>query len=181
MSNSMKPKIYGLSAEFSDPDDLIHAAEKARAEGYRRMDAYTPFPVHGLSDAIGFEDHKVEWTVFIAGIGGAMTGIALELFAMWYDYPLNVGGKPMIAWPQFIPVAYELTILFGAFGAVFGMLLYNGLPRLNHPIFNAPRFDFASQDRFFLCVERIDPKFDLEHTEAFLRGLGAQRVSIVEN
>ena len=181
MLKSTKPKIYGLSAEFNDPDTLLVAAKQAHAAGYRRMDAYTPFPVHGMEEAIGFHDVTVPWTVFIAGLTGAATGMGLELYAMWYDYPLNVGGKPMVAWPQYIPVAYELTILFSAFGAVFGMLLFNGLPRLNHPVFNAPRFDLASQDRFFLCVERIDPKFDLEHTESFLRNLGAQTVSIVEN
>ena len=180
MLKPMKSKIYGISAEFNDPDDLLVAANKTREAGYRRMDAYTPFPVHGMDEAIGFDDSSVRWTVFIAAITGTLTGIGLEIYAMWYDYPLNVGGKPMIAWPQFIPVAYELTILFGSFGAVFGMLLFNGLPRLNHPIFNAPRFDLASQDRFFLCIEQIDPKFDLEHTESFLRELGAQNVSIVE-
>ena len=181
MHTSETPTIYGISAEFSDPDDLLTAAKKTHDAGYRRMDAYTPFPVHGMDEAIGFHDTKVPWTVFIGGVAGAFSGFALEIYTAWYDYPMNVGGKPMISWPQFIPVAYELTILFAAFGAVLGMILFNGLPKPYHPIFNAPRFDLASQDRFFLCIERIDPKFDIEHTEAFLRSLGAQNVAIVQS
>ncbi len=172
--------IYGMVAEFDDPDDALAGAERIYAEGYRKIDAYTPFPVHGMTDAIGFNDSKVQWTVFIAGVVGGIGGFLTEVYINGIEYPHNVGGRPLLSWPQFIPVAYETTILCAAFGAVLGMILFNGLPRPYQSIFNAKNFERASQDRFFLFIERKDPKFDLEGTEAFLRTLGAQSVSTVE-
>ncbi|MBC7528268.1 MAG: DUF3341 domain-containing protein [Chthonomonadaceae bacterium] len=180
MTLVQEPKLYGLVAEFSDPDVLLTAAKQTHNAGYRKLDAFSPFPVHGLSDAIAFEDYKVPWTVFFMGLLGVTCGFAMQIYVSYIDYPLNVGGRPMLSWPQFIPVAFECTILFAAYSAVFGMLAYNGFPRPYQSIFNTPRFDLASQDRFFLAVESEDPKFDIEHTEAFLRSVGANTVSIVQ-
>lgn len=172
--------VYGLVAEFDNEEAILSAANRVREAGYRKIDAYTPFPVHGLAESLGFDDIWVPWIVFFAGLGGAVTGYALQYFTTVIDYPWNVGGRPMHSWPQFIPVTFELTILLAAFGAVFGMLALNGLPRPHHSIFNAPRFALASQDRFFLCIESIDPRFDREETDRFLRTLGADAVSPVE-
>lgn len=171
---------YALVAEFDSPEALMDAAEAARERGYKKMDAYSPFPVHGLSEAIGFEDKKVPWTVFLFGICGTFLGYSLEWYTSVIDYPLNVGGKPLNALPAFIPVAYESTILLASFGAFFGMLAYNGLPRPYHSIFNTPRFERASQDRFFLAIEAKDAKYDLEETRAFLESQGPLQVSEVE-
>jgi len=177
----MSTTLYGLVAEFDDPQDLLRAVEATREAGFRKMEAYTPFPIHGMAEALDFEDFRVPWLIFLAGCAGAVTGLALETYTSVIDYPWNVGGKPFFSWPQFIPVIFELTILFAAGAAVLGMLGLNGLPRLHHPIFNAPRFDRASQDRFFLCIEARDGMFDRERTEDFLLNLGPQRVSEVEN
>jgi hypothetical protein len=172
--------LYGLIAEFNDPHDLVHAAEAAREAGYRKMDAYTPFPVHGLAEAMHFDDWRLPWMIFFAGVAGAATGFGLQVYTSCFDYPWNVGGKPNFSWPQFIPITYELTILFAGLTAVFGMIALNGLPRPHHPIFNAPRFERASSDLFFLCIEAADGLFDREGTEQFLRSLGPQAVSEVD-
>lgn len=171
--------IYGLMAEFSDPEEIVVAADKASKQGYRRLDAYTPFPVHGLDEAIGFHESKVPWIIFLAGVVGAISGFALQAWINVVDYPMNVGGRPYLSWPSFIPVTFECTILFASFGAVIGMLGLNGLPRPYQPVFNAPRFDLASQDRFFLCIEAVDPKFDLHKTRRFLESLGPSSVTEV--
>jgi hypothetical protein len=172
--------VYGLLAEFDDPDDLVHAARRAHEMGYRRMDAYSPFPVEGLSEAVGFQRNRLPLLVLICGIVGAAAGFSLQYFASAIDYPLNVGGRPFNSWPAFIPITFELTILIAAFGAVFGMLVLNGLPQPYHPVFNVPRFALASRDRFFLCIEATDPQFDRQETRSFLESLGAGAVSEVE-
>jgi len=172
--------LYGLAAEFDNPEDIVIAAHKAYDEGYRRMDAYTPFPVHGLVEAIGFRDNKVPWIIFWGGLIGALGGYALQYWVSAVEYPLNVGGRPLNAWVNFIPVTFECTILLAALTAVFGTLALNGLPKPYHPIFNAEGFERASQDRFFLCVEAADPAFDREGTAEFLRGIGAVRVVEVQ-
>jgi len=172
--------LYGLVAEFAEADELLAAAEKVFGEGYRKIDAYSPFPIHGLSDAIGFKDNRVPWTVFICGLIGAATGVALQYFVSVMEYPLNIGGRPLFSWPSFVPVTFECTILLSAFGAVFGMILMNGLPKPYHSIFNAPGFERATQDRFFLCIESEDPLFDRTETEKFLLTLHPARVSEVE-
>jgi len=172
--------LYGLVAEFAEADELLAAAEKVFGEGYRKIDAYSPFPIHGLSDAIGFKDNRVPWTVFICGLIGAATGVALQYFVSVMEYPLNIGGRPLFSWPSFVPVTFECTILLSAFGAVFGMILMNGLPKPYHSIFNAPGFERATQDRFFLCIEAEDPLFDRTETEKFLLTLHPERVSEVE-
>jgi len=171
--------LYGLVAEFENETVLLAAARRVRQEGYRRMDAYKPFPVHGLAHAIGFSDWLLPWIIFFGGVTGALAGVALQVWTMAYDYPWNVGGRPLISWPQFIPITFELTILLAAFGAVFGMLALNGLPRPHHSIFNTPNFERATQDRFFLCVEAWDPRFDREETARFLQSLGPVAVSEV--
>lgn len=175
-----RPRPYGLMAEFERPDDLVNAARRAREAGYKRMDAYTPFPIHGLSEALGLKPTKLPFVVLAGGLLGCATGLGMQWFSSVVHYPLNVGGRPLASWPSFIPITFELTVLFAALFAVLGMLGLNGLPMPYHPVFNAPRFAFASRDRFFLCVEARDEKFDVEKTRAFLSGLSAKEVVEVE-
>jgi hypothetical protein len=179
MHAAPKPSLYGIAAEYEDAEQILTAANKAREAGYKRMDAYSPFPVHGLADAVGFKDNRLPWLIFFMGVAGTCVGIGLEYYTSVVDYPMNIGGRPLMSWPSFIPVAYECTILLAAFGAVFGMLGLNGLPQPYHSIFNAENFDRASQDRFFLCIEATDPKFDVENTRAFLEGTNPLNVSEV--
>lgn len=173
-------RLYGLMAEFETPEHLRSAAQRAYDEGYRQMDAYSPFPVEGLAAAIGFEKNRVPLVVLLGGLVGG----GYIYFMMWYasviDYPLNVGGRPLHSWPAFIPITFEVTVLLAAFGALLGMLALNGLPRPYHPVFNAPNFERASRDRFFLCIEADDPNFDLEETRRFLASLHPTAVSEVE-
>jgi hypothetical protein len=173
-------RIYGLLAEFDAPETLVTAAERAYADGYRHMDAHTPFPVHGLAEAVGFHTNRVPLLVLIAGILGAGLGFFSQYWAAVIDYPINVGGRPLNSWPAFIPITFEVTILAAAVTAVLGMLALNGLPQPYHPVFNAPRFALATRDRFFLCIEATDPRFDPVATRAFLEGLGAREVTDVE-
>jgi len=175
-----RPRPYGLMAEFERPDDLVNAARRAREAGYKRMDAYTSFPIHGLSDALGLKPTKLPFVVLAGGLLGCATGLGMQWFSSVVHYPLNVGGRPLASWPSFIPITFELTVLFAALFAVLGMLGLNGLPMPYHPVFNAPRFAFASRDRFFLCIEARDEKFDVEKTRAFLSGLGSREVVEVE-
>lgn len=176
-----KNPVFGITAEFVSPDDLIHAAEKATAEGYTKVEAYTPFPVHGLTEAMNFEDAKVPWTIFGAGIIGAATGIGLETWVSTMAYAHNVGGRPLFSWPSFIPVIFECTVLFAGVTAFISTLAFNGLPKPHNPIFGAENFERATQDRFFLCIESSDPKFDVAATTAFMNTLGAENVASVRN
>ena len=175
----VKPPIYGLMAEFNSPEGLLAAARRAHQEGYRRMDAYTPLPIEGLSEAIGFHRTRVPLIVLIGGLVGCIGGFLLQYWIAAIYYPINVGGRPFNSWPSFIPVTFELTILVAAISAVLGMLALNGLPMPYHPVFNVPRFELASQNRFFLCIEAADPLFDREGTRQFLEGLKPQEVSEV--
>jgi hypothetical protein len=172
--------LYGMMAEFTDAHDLLHAAEAAHAAGYRRMDAYSPLPVEGLSEALGFRATRLPLLVLIGGTVGALVGYGFQYWVSVIDYPLNVGGRPYHSWPAFIPITFEMTILVASFAAVFGMLALNGLPMPYHPVFNLPEFSLASQDRFFLCVEARDRQFDLRRTADFLRATGAVKVTPVE-
>ena len=172
---------HGLMAEFGRPEELLGAARRAYAEGYRRMDAYSPHPIDGLAEALGFRGGRIAKVVFLGGAAGALIGYGMQVYFSAIDYPINVGGRPLHSWPAFIVITFELTILAAAAAAVLGMLALNGLPRPHHPVFNAPRFVFASADRFFLCIEAADPRFDPEETRRFLEGLeGVASVSEVE-
>lgn len=173
-----KGGVYGVVAEFDNPEDLVVAALRASESGFTKMDAYTPFPVDGLAQALGMNDVRVKWIIFVGGLLGLAGGMGLMYYVSVVDYPLNVGGRPFFSWPAFIPVAFECTVLIAAFGAVFGMLGLNGLPKPYHPIFDASNFERASQDRFFLCIEAEDPQF--EEAEDFLSDVGAVAVTEVE-
>lgn len=174
------PPLYGLMAEFAAPEMLLEASRRAFAEGYRRMDAYSPFPVDGLAEAIGFHKTRIPLIVLIGGLLGCLGGFYLQYWISVIDYPLNIGGRPLNSWPAFIPVTFELTILVAALSAVLGLLALNGLPMPYHPVFNVERFQFATRNRFFLCIEAIDPKFDRDATRRFLAGMNAQGVYEVE-
>lgn len=178
--SAMAKPIYAIVGEFDDTETLVEAARRVRSEGYRKVEAYTPFPVHGLTDALDVTDSKVFYITFIAGLIGFASGCFLEAWTSSIDYPMNVGGRPYISWPSFVPVAYESTILAAAFGALLGMLGLNGLPRPYHSIFNTPNFDRASQDRFFLAIETADRRYDPNRTVDFLKSVGATAVSEVE-
>ncbi len=180
MSAPRQDDLYGLMAEFDSPQHLVAAAEQTRAAGYRKVDAYTPFPIEELAEALGHHHSKVPLLVLGGGIAGCLGGIGLQYWVSAIAYPLNIGGKPYWSWPAFIPVTFETTILLAAFAAVLGMLALNGLPQPYHPVFNVPRFALASRDRYFLCIEAVDPQFDRAATRAFLLGLAATEVTEVE-
>jgi hypothetical protein len=171
--------IYGLSAEFREKEEILRATHRAYAEGYRRMDAYTPFPMEELPIALGRKGTAVPLITLIGGTIGGLGGFFMEWYAMGIGYPLNVGGRPYMSWPSFIPVTFELTILGAALSAVISMIALNKLPQPHHPIFNAANFERASQDRFFLCIEAADPKFDLLATRRFLQDLDPLNVAEV--
>ena len=173
------PRLYGLLAEFVHAEDLVAAAKRAREAGYRRLDAYTPFPMEELAEALHFHDRRLPLVVLCGGIFGCLGGIALQYWVSAIAYPINVGGRPLLSWPSFIPVIFETTVLCAALAAVLGMLALNGLPRPHHPLFGASRFQLASRDRFFLCIEATDPRFDLAGTRRFLEGLKPDAVTEV--
>jgi hypothetical protein len=175
-----KPRLYGLMAEFDGPDDLLEAARRVYEEGYRRLDAYSPFPVPGLAEAIGFRRTRLPLLVLLGGIAGGLGGYFLQYWIAAIDYPINVGGRPLHSWPSFIPVTFELTVLVAALAAVLGMLALNGLPMPHHPVFNVPAFELATRNRFFLCIEAADPKFDGVGTKRFLESLKPRGVFEVE-
>jgi hypothetical protein len=171
--------IYGMMAEFDSASDLVAAAHKTHAAGYRKIDAYSPFPIEELTEAIGFPRNHVPLVTLIGGLVGGLSGYLMQYWISAVDYPVNVGGKPYHSWPAFIVVTFEMTILFAGISAVFGMLALNGLPMPYHPVFNVPRFAFATKDRFFLIVFSTDPKYDAVTTRQFLEGLGPRSLSEV--
>ena len=171
--------IYGVMAEFDSAQLLVHAARRTHEAGYRKIDAYSPFPVEELADAIGFHRNHVPLVTLLGAITGGLTGYLMQYWIAVVSYPVNVGGRPLHSWPSFIIVTFEMTILFGAISAVFGMLALNGLPMPYHPVFNVPRFAFASKDRFFLIVFASDPKYDAKGTRQFLEDLHPRSISEV--
>jgi hypothetical protein len=173
----MKPDtpIYGLMVEFETPEEILEATRRAWKAGYRQMDAYTPYPVEGLAAELGLKQTGVPLIVLAGGFVGASAGFFMQYWPMAVNYPMNAGGRPHNSWPVFIPCAFEMLILLASFAAVLGMLLLNGLPQLYHPVFQLPRFTQHTYDRFFLCIEAQDPKFDLITTRGFLASLGSPR------
>lgn len=173
-------QLYGLVAEFETAHDLLEATEKTRKAGYTRIDAHSPLPIHGMEEAIGQSYTRLPIIVAIGGFTGCCFGFGLQYWTSVIDYPIMIGGKGLNSWPAFIPVTFECTILFAAIAAVLGMIFMNGLPRPNHPIFETPNFERASQDRFFLAIEAEDPKFERGSTRTFLEELNPHAVSEVE-
>lgn len=174
----MKPALYGVVAEFTSPESLVDAARSARASGYSRVEAYTPFPVPELDEVIPARN----WLppiVLVCGALGTLTGYFLPTYIAVWDYPLNIGGRPLHSWPAFVVIMFELTVLFAAIGAFFGTVVMNGFPSPYHPLGNVAGFERASQDRFFLCLESRDPKFSHDQATRFLAGLHPERVQDV--
>ena len=175
----MKPPIYGVMAEFDSPTALVTAAHEARARGYRKLDAYSPFPIEELGEALHLPKSKLPLIVLIGGILGGLTGYLLQYYVTVVHYPINIGGRPLHSWPSYIVIAFEMTILLAALSAVLGLLALCGLPMPYHPMFNVPRFALASRNRFFLCIEATDPLFDRDRTSGFLETLDPKEVSEV--
>ena len=174
----IKP-IYGLMAEFDNPTALVNAARTAREKGYRKLDAYSPFPIEELSDALHLHKNKLPLIVLIGGMLGGLSGYLLQYYVTVVYFPINIAGRPLHSWPAYIIITFEMTILFAALSAVFGLLALCGLPMPYHPSFNVPRFALASRNRFFLCIESGDPLFDHDKTSEFLETLGPREVSEV--
>jgi hypothetical protein len=172
--------LYGLIAEFAEADQVVEAARRTHAAGYRRIDAYTPFPVDGLSEALGHRDHWVPLIMLVGGILGSTIGFGLLFYCMGPAYMLNIGGRAPYGWPHYMPITFECTVLISAISGVLGMCLLNGLPQPYHPVFDAPDFEKATSSRFFLCIEETDPQFDREKTWQFMETLGAEKVAEVE-
>ena len=163
--------LYGLAAEFESAPEVLAAAHQAYAAGYRRMDAYTPFSVEGLPEALGMKKNRVSLITLVCALTGSVTGYSMQYFASVWDWPQNIGGRPFHSWPSFIPITFELTVLFGAIGGVIGMLFLNKLPQPHHPIFDTPHFEERNTSRFYLCTEARDPIFETEKTKALLLGM----------
>lgn len=177
-SRRKKPSL--LLAQFQSTADVVHACEKVRDAGYTKWDAHTPFPIHGMDRAMGLRDSRLGWIVLFMALGGLTTGVSIFMYMNGIDYPLVVGGKPPAAWPASVPVFFELTILFSAFGAVFGMFGLNQIPRHHHPVFESDRFRSATDDKYFISIDAQDPKFDADGTRALLERAHAAHVELIE-
>ena len=171
---------WGVLAEFANPAELLHAAQKLNDLGYKKFETWSPFPIHGMDDAMGLSGSKVPWIT----LGGGLTGLSIGLLLQWWtgavDYPLVIAGKPYFAWQFALPVTFELSILLSAFGTVFGMFALNLMPRPYHPLDNVPAFKRVTDDKFFLSIEVSDPLFDMEKTKALLSELGGTGITDVE-
>ncbi len=181
MSLMARKPIYGLLAEFETPEELLAAAQRTHDAGYKSIDAFSPIPVEGLAEAVGFEKTRLPQLVLCGGILGGLTGFGMCYYANVISFPQIIGGKPFNTWPMWIPITFELTILGAALTCVIGMLALNGLPKPYHPVFNVERFALATTDRFFLCIKARDKKFDLKGTKAFLDGLHSHGVFEIES
>lgn len=175
----MNKPIYGVIAEFDNPTALVAAARAAREKGYRKLDAYSPFPIEELNDVLHLHKNRLSLIVLIGGLMGAICGYLLQYYITVHYYPINIGGRPLHSWPAYIVITFEVTILFAALSCVLGLLALCGLPMPYHPVFNAPRFALASRNRFFLCIEAKDPLFDHDRTSDFLETLQPREVSEV--
>jgi hypothetical protein len=173
------PRLYGLLAEFDTPEQLVRATRRAYNAGYRTLDAYAPFPVDGLSDALGFRPKAVPLIGLFGGMFGVFLGYGMQFFIHTISLPVNVGGRPLNSWPSFIPVTFEMGVLFSALSLLFGLFILNGHPEPYHPVFNVEAFGRATRDRFFLCIEARDPRFDAAATRQLLGDLDAREVSDV--
>lgn len=180
MTSDQPSNLYGILAEFPDADALVEGARQVHEAGFKWFESYSPFPVHGLTDAMGFRTTKVPLIVLIGGIIGCLAGFGFQYWVCVIEYPLNIGGRPLNSWPAFMPVTFETTVLTAALFAVLGMLALNGLPRPHHPLFAIPQFSRATKDGFFLCIQARDKKFDVKATRAFLEGLDVKEVIDVE-
>lgn len=176
-----EPTVFGLLAEFETGDAMSAAAARATAEGYTRFDCYSPYPVGDAADAMNFPKSEMGPVMFLGGLTGACTGFFMQYYLNAYGYALNVGGRPYLSWPSFIPITFEMMVLTTALTGLFGLMALCGLPRYHHPLFNSKAFDRASRDRFFLCIESVDPKYDAAATRAFLNGLHPVSVEEVPN
>jgi Protein of unknown function (DUF3341) len=170
---------YAIMAEFESPEQVLEATRGAYGQGYRMMEAYTPFPVEGLAEALAFHHSRVPAIVFSGGVLGGLTGYFMQWYTAVIDYPINVGGRPLHSWPAFIPITFEMTVLGAALAAVLGMLALNGLPRPHHPVFNVPEFALASNNRFFLSIQARDPLFDPEKTYRTLAQFNPKAITVV--
>ncbi len=180
-NNDSQTELFGVLAEFKSPAEIYHACEKVRDAGYDNWDAHTPFPVHGLDDAMGLSRSKVPFIALVGGLTGCGAALLLQWWTSAVDYKLVIAGKPFFSWPAFVPVCFEVMILFSALGAVLGMLHLNRLPQLYHSLFRSERFERVTDDAFFISIEAIDPKFDADQTAAFLKDIGAVHVELVED
>ncbi|MCB1024928.1 MAG: DUF3341 domain-containing protein [Acidobacteria bacterium] len=176
----MEKQLYGLLAEFDTTTEIVRAAEKVRDAGFTKTDAFSPFPIHEMDEALGIKRTILPYLVFGGGICGLTLGLGLQIFVHVFNYPIIVGGRPHLSLPAFVPPSFETTILLAAFTAVFGMLLLNGLPKPYHPVFNVPRFNLATREKFFLLIQSEDEKFDYEETKQFMQSLNPQEVFDVD-
>jgi hypothetical protein len=181
MESRATTPYYGVMAEFESPEALLEAAARARDAGYRKMDAFHPFPIHGMREALGKPKTKFPWIIFLGGAVGFIAAYSMMYFATVIHWPLNIGGRPLHSWVNYIPILFEVTVLFATLTAFFGLWVLCGLPMPYHPVFNVPRFARASTDRFFLCIEATDPKFDLQATRDFLQELNPASVNLVDH
>jgi hypothetical protein len=181
MSKPASAPLYGVLAEFGSPAEVYHAAEKVRDAGYKRWDVYSPFPIHGIETAMGIGDSKLGWIAFFGAMAGACGGFGLQFWIHKFAYPLLIAGKPMVAYPAYVPVTFEPGILFTGFSALFGMLVLNGLPRWYHALFKSENFKKATDDGFFIAVEAKDPKFDMEAVRSLLASAGGKNIEVVED
>ena len=175
----MARSLHGVIAKYSTGEHLLDAAKSVRSKGYVNVEAYTPYMVEGVVDTLGNRDDRVTWIVFFGGVIGASLGFLLQYWVSAVDFPMNIGGRPNVSWPSFIPITFECGILCAALSGLVGMLLLNGLPRPHHPIFDAPGIEASLRDKFFLCIESDDPQFSLEEAKAALRDTGAESVDEV--